>query len=415
MASFFPVILLAVALPLMAQDTTNNMPNMPPNMDMSNMKDRKGMDMKDMNMGSMSDMNMKGMVERHIGRWTLMMHGIAFITDTQQTGPVGGDKFYSISWFMVEASHSLAGGTFTIRSMFSLDPATITERQYPELFQTGETAFGKPIVDGQHPHNFFMEQALLYSHPMTDKISWELYVAPVGDPALGPVAYPHRVSAEELPQATLGHHLQDSTHISFEVVTGGLRRGMFHLEASGFHGQEPGENRWTIGYGAMDSYSARLTVTPTANWSGQLSGGYLTRPEALEPGDQIRITSSVTYNRTYNARSHWASSLIWGRVHKTSDGENLNSYDAESVYRFLTKNYVTGRVELVDKDELLVPGNFRIAAYTAGYTRDFNVFPRILTGVGANFTTYTLPDPLHAVYGHPHAVLMFMRFKLRDY
>ena len=140
MASFFPAVLLAAVMPLMAQDATNNMPNM----DMNNMKDMKGMNMKDMNMkdmnmkdmnmGSMSDMNMKGMVERHIGRWTLMMHGIAFVTDTQQTGPVGGDKFYSISWFMVEASHSLAGGTFTVRSMFSLDPATITERQYPELF-----------------------------------------------------------------------------------------------------------------------------------------------------------------------------------------------------------------------------------------------------------------------------------------
>jgi len=406
MASFFPAILLAAAMPLWAQQDMSNM---------AGMKDMKGMDMsgmKDMNMASMSDM--KGMVERHAGRWTLMFHGIAFITDTQQTGPVGGDKFYSTSWFMVEASRPLAGGTFTVRSMFSLDPATITDRRYPELFQTGETAFGKTIIDGQHPHNFFMEQALRYSHPMTDKITWELYVAPVGDPALGPIAYPHRISAEELPQATLGHHLQDSTHISYEVVTGGLRRGMFHLEASGFHGTEPGENRWTIGYGAMDSYSARLTVTPTANWSGQFSGGYITKPEANEAGNQIRTTASVTYNRTY-AHAHWASSLIWGRVHKTLDGENLNSYGAESVYRFLTRNYVTGRVELVDKDELLVPGNFRVAAYTAGYTRDFYVFPRILTGVGANFTTYTLPDPLHAVYGHPHAVLMFMRFKLRDY
>ncbi len=399
MGSFFP-ILLAAAMPLMAQQ------------DMSNMKDMNMGDMKGMNMGSPSAP--MGMIERHIGRWTLDIHGIAFVTDTQQTGPFGADKLFSVNWIMAEASRPLAGGTFTVESMFSLEPATITQREYPELFQTGETAFGKPIVDGQHPHNFFMELSLRYSHPMTDKITWELYVAPVGDPSLGPVPYPHRVSAAELPQATLGHHLQDSTHISYDVISGGLRRGMFHLEASGFHGQEPGENRWIVGYGSIDSYSARLTVTPTENWSGQFSGGYLTKPEALEIGNQIRTTASVTYNRNY-VHSHWASSLIWGRVHKTADGENLNSYGAESVYRFLTKNYVTGRVELVDKDELLVPGNFRVGAYTAGYTRDFSVFPGILTGVGANFTTYTLPDALHAAYGHPHAVLMFMRFKLRDY
>ena len=97
----------------------------------------------------------------------------------------------------------------------------------------------------------------------------------------------------------------------------------------------------------------------------------------------------MTYDRKY-AHSHWASSLIWGRVHKELTGENLNGYGAESVYRFLTRNYVTGRIELVDKDELPVPGNYRIGAYTAGYTRDFYVFPRILTGVGANLTTLSL-------------------------
>jgi hypothetical protein len=77
----------------------------------------------------------------------------------------------------------------------SLDPATVTNRRYPELFQTSETAYGKPIVDGQHPHDFVVELTLHYSHPLGEKTSWELYVAPVGDRAFGPVAFPHRVSA----------------------------------------------------------------------------------------------------------------------------------------------------------------------------------------------------------------------------
>jgi len=359
------------------------------------------------------------MLQAKANQWTLMFHGVVFATDIQQSGPRGADKFVSMNWFMGEATHPLGGGTFSVRSMLSLDPATITDRRYPELFQTGETAFGKTIVDGQHPHNLFMELAVEYQHPLGDRGHMWLYVAPVGDPALGPVAYPHRVSAAELPQATLGHHLEDSTHISDDVVTLGASYGRFGLEASGFHGAEPGENRWIVQQGAMDSYSARLTLTPSPRWSTQVSAGRLTHPEALEPGDQVRTSASVTYVRPY-AQGEWASSLIWGRVHKTATGENLNGYGAESVARFRSVNYVTGRIELLDKDELFGEGSpldgrtFRIGAYTLGYTRDFSWIPRIATGIGSNFTLYSMPDAVHQYYGqHPVAVLMFLRFRLR--
>jgi hypothetical protein len=368
------------------------------------------------------------MVHVNAGRWRIMIHGMAFLEDTQQSGPRGHDKLFSTNWFMTEAEHRLAGGTFALRTMLSLEPATVTDRRYPELFQTGETAYGKPIEDGQHPHNFVMELALDYVHPLGEKTTWELYVAPVGDPALGPVAYPHRISAEEIPQATLGHHLQDSTHVSYDVVTAGITHGIVRFEASGFHGAEPDENRWTIGYGAIDSYSGRVTVSPDANWSGQLSAGRLTRPEALEPGDQVRVEASLTYNKPYR-RGNWATSAIWGRVHKTAgsaqaggsvvratNGDNLNGYTLESVARWAQKNYVTGRIELDDKDELLATAReFRIGAYTIGYTRDFYFLPRIATGLGANFTTYSMPGALAPYYGQrPVAGMVFLRFKLRD-
>jgi hypothetical protein len=142
--------------------------------------------------------------------------------------------------------------------MLSLEPATITGRRYPLLFQTGETAFGKPIVDGQHPHNFLMALGFYYAETLSRNTTLELYFAPVGDPALGPVAYPHRASAAELPEATLSHHWQDSTHIADEVITGRIAYKKIKLEASGFYGSEPGENRWTIGAGPINSWSARL-------------------------------------------------------------------------------------------------------------------------------------------------------------
>jgi hypothetical protein len=404
---FFAVLLLAV--PLAAQHDMSNMPGM--QHDSANASE--SMEASGTSSNPMSSpMNMAHFTA---GAWRFMVHGVAFVEDVQQTGPRGADKLFSTNWLMGEAEHKLSGGTFSIRAMLSLEPATVTERRYPELFQTGETAYGKPIVDGQHPHDFVMELALHYSHPLGEKTSWELYFAPVGDPALGPVAFPHRVSAEELPMAPLGHHLQDSTHISYEVVTAGITHGMVRVEASGFHGGEPNENRWTIGYGAMDSYSGRVTLSPNANWSAQVSAGRLTRPEALEPGDQVRAEASVTYNRPY-ANGNWATSVIWGRVHKTGDGDNLNGYGLESVARFMRKNYLTGRIELVDKDELLATGQeFRIGAYTAGYTRDLYLVPRIATGLGADFTTYSMPAGLHPYYGeHPVAVLIFLRFKLRD-
>ena len=407
----FISILLAAGIPLSAQMDMGNMPGM------HHMSAEPPMEASGTSLNpAASPMNM---IHLHAGGWEFMFHGVAFVAEIQQTGPRGADKLTSMNWFMGEATHPLAGGTFSVRSMLSLDPATITGERYPELFQTGETAYGKPIVDGQHPHDLFMELALEYRRPLSDKWRMWLYAAPVGDPALGPVAYPHRVSAAELPQATLGHHLEDSTHISDDVVTAGVGRGIFGLEASGFHGAEPGENRWIVQQGAMDSYSARFTVTPNARWSGQFSAGRLTRPEALEPGDQVRTEASVTYVRPYG-QGDWATSAIWGRVHKTDNRANLNGYDLESVARFRGVNYVTGRFELVDKDELFAAGNplygesFRVGAYTAGYTRDFDWVPKIATGLGANFTTYSMPGPVHQYYGqHPVAVLIFLRFRLR--
>src|SRR5579883_2882925 len=70
------------------------------------------------------------MIHLMSGNWMFMLHGQAFLADLQQTGPRGGDKFLSINWLMAEASHPLAGGTFAVRSMLSLEPATITDRRY---------------------------------------------------------------------------------------------------------------------------------------------------------------------------------------------------------------------------------------------------------------------------------------------
>jgi len=358
--------------------------------------------------------------------WNFMFMGQAFLVDTQQTGPRGADKFYSPNWGMFAVGHDIGRGSLLFDLMLSLDPATITERRYPELFQTGETAYGKPLVDAQHPHDFIMALGVHYAHPLGEGATLELYFAPVGDPALGPVAFPHRASAAELPEAPLSHHWQDSTHVSNEVVTAGLRYKKVRLEGSGFYGTEPDEFRWNIDHGPINSWSTRLSWFPSRNWLAQVSMGRLTHPEMLLPGDVVRATASLQYTRPMQG-SDWSTSLIWGRNHDTFDHRNSNAYLIESVAPYRGKNFFTGRAELVDKDELFLDdpdveafldrtagSTFRIGAYTAGYTRDIGVFHHAETGLGFNFTAYTTPPAIKPYYGqHPTGWNIFARVRLK--
>ncbi|MGA7240920.1 MAG: hypothetical protein WBY44_34880 [Bryobacteraceae bacterium] len=350
------------------------------------------------------------MLMRGAGSWSLMFMGEAFIVDTQQSGPRGGDKLYSTNWAMGEASHDLWGGAFMFQLMLSLEPATVTNRSYPLLFQTGETAYGRPLIDAQHPHNLLMGAGFHYAHPLGEHAIGEIYYAPVGDPAIGPQAYPHRPSAAEIPQAPLGHHWQDSTHIAYNVATIAVKRDWLRLEASGFYGTEPGENRWTIGWGPMNSYSARVSVFPNRHWMAQASAGRLTRPERQSLGDVVRSTASLEYSG-----GGVNTSLIWGRDHDTLTQHNLNSYLAETVIPFRTRNFFTARWELVDKDELFASGNiYRIGEYLAGYTRDIATISGIETGIGANAALYTLPDSIKPFYGdHPWGVSLYLRLRLK--
>jgi len=368
------------------------------------------------------------MVMTAAGSWNLMWMGQAFVVATQQTGPLGADKFYSTNWGMLGAMDRLGGGSIMLRTMLSLEPATITERRYPLLFQTGETAFGNPITNAQHPHDFVMELSVQYSYNVGERANADLYYAVVGDPALGPVAYPHRASAMEIPQAPLGHHWEDSTHIANNVVTGVLAFKWVRLEASGFHGAEPDENRWNFDFGPMDSYSGRITFTPTPRWAAQVSAGHLTNPEQLEPGDVNRTTASVEYVVPRPNDNWWATSLIWGRNWKTAPKYGSNAVLAETVIPFRDKNFITGRYEWSQRDELFA-GNpaleeqlaattgmrwFDVSAYTIGYTRDLVTFHHAQTGLGANLSLYGIPESIKLYYGdHPLGVNVYLRVRLK--
>lgn len=358
--------------------------------------------------------------------WTLMLHGVIFLNEIQQSGPRGADKLFSTNWVMPMAQRKIGKGAITLRMMLSLEPATVTQRRYPELLQQGETAFGHPLVDGQHPHDFFMELAAMYDYKASEKTLLSLYAAAVGSPALGPIAYPHRESAAENPLAPLGHHLQDSTHIADDVLTVGVTHRSVRLEASGFHGREPDEYRWDVDAGRIDSWSARLTVSPARNWSAQYSIGQLHSPEALAPTEDVRrMTASVTYNRPFT-NGNWASMLLWGRNQSLSDGNVGNGYLLESNLQFMSKNRIWTRVENTDRtNDLLLAGNpappgfseryfTRVQAFTAGYDREIGHWQHLSTALGGQFTLYGVSDSLKPFYGaHPAGGLVFLRVRLK--
>jgi hypothetical protein len=357
---------------------------------------------------------------KSFGGWQFMAHGNIFITYNQQGGPRGVGKAESVNYAMLMEQHKLGRGSLLFRQMLSAESLTSPHPGFPELFQTGETYHGEPLVDHQHPHNVFSELSVLYSLPLSEKVSWLFYGGPAAEPALGPVAYMHRQSASENPAAPLGHHLQDSTHTSFGVVTTGFVVDRFKLEGSAFNGHEPNEERWSIQLGPLDSWSVRASVAPNRNWVAQYSYGRLQHPEALEPGNQQRQTASLEYNRPLSngklGNGNWATTFVWGRVQKEFESFPLNGYLLESTLNFLGRNYAYTRFELDDKDELFpnAPTHpaYRIGAYTFGGVRDLiqNHFWQL--GLGGDVTFYSKPSALDASYGNsPVSFHVFLRMR----
>ena len=360
------------------------------------------------------------------GDWLLMFHYNILAGVNHQGGPRGVTKAESANWFMPMAYHKLGQGTLQLRGMFSAEPFTFPRGGSPLLFQTGETFKGQPLIDRQHPHDLFMELSAQYTLPLGERGTLFTYFGYPGEPALGPVAFMHRASASENPSATLSHHLQDSTHISFGVFTTGFTYRRFKLEGSIFNGREPDENRYNFDAHKWNSRSARLSFMPSQNWAMQVSYGFLRSPEAQDPNADIRrATASVQYNRPLH-RGNWASSFIWGRNHVSSPGEihNLNGYTAESTVNFLDRNYFYTRLELVDKDELLrladrarlgitqAHPSFRIGAYTFGGVRDVWNTDKVTLGIGSDLTFYSKPSLLDRIYGNnPVGWKLFLRIR----
>jgi hypothetical protein len=340
------------------------------------------------------------------GGWDFMFHGLLFGGYNWQQGPRGADAVLATGWLMLMTEREVGSGRFGARVMLSPEPFTAgQEGGYPLLLQTGETFEGAPLRDRQHPHDLFMELAVLYTQALSRDWGFQLYAAPAGEPALGPVAFPHRMSAAMDPLAPLGHHWQDSTHIAFGVLTAGLVTPMAKLEASWFNGREPDEERLDLDLRRPDSYSLRLTVNPTRSVSAQVSYGHLPSPEALAPEDELdRLTASASYYRPLGSGGFWATTAVFGR-NVEGEHERTNSYLLETSLDLDGRNAVFGRAEYVQKTghDLVLPApleeeTFGVASLALGYLRSFGPLGPVLPGVGVRVAVNLVPEGLEPIY-----------------
>ncbi len=352
--------------------------------------------------------------------WQFMQDGVLFGVFNHQGGPRGGDEFKGPNWWMGMATRKIGPSQFTLNMMLSLDPATAGKTGYGEIFQVGEAVNGGPLIDRQHPHDLFMQLAAVWRTPVTSKTGLTFAGGPVGEPALGPVAFMHRASVAEYPFASLGHHTFDSTHIAFGVVTAAIDHGPWIVEGSIFNGREPDENRWNVDFGALDSVSGRVWYRPTERWEFQVSSGHLTHPEELEPGSIQRTTASASWFAR-KEEDFTAATAGYG-VNATDDGNRQAMFG--ELTRHVGLNSVFGRLDLVQVEtELLLRGTIptthdaavrknTVGAFTIGGMRDIVRWRGFEGGLGAAMTFYAVPDPLKATYSQ-HPVSFQLLFRLR--
>jgi hypothetical protein len=358
--------------------------------------------------------------EHDASAWTLGLDGVVFLTFDKQGSLRGETQFISQNWFMGMAAHQLGPGHLMLTGMLSAEPFSVGPAGYAEIFQEGEAFHGLQVTDHQHPHNLFMQLAASWRVPLGEGVSFTLAGGPVGEAALGPVAFMHRPSSSEDPIAPLSHHIFDSTHISNGVVLVGLDRGPFSIEGSVFRGREPDEHRYNIELGALDSWSVRGWFRPGSEWTMQVSYGFLRQPEQLEPGNQRRTNGSVSWLRERES-GFTAVTAALGRTARDYSTVHALLVEATEQWRGTS---VYGRLEAmtVETEILLFPERVHhphpgelvdpVREETVGAVRDIADVRGFKVGIGGDVVFYGVPEILQFVYGpSPRSFHLFVRLR----
>jgi len=364
------------------------------------------------------------------GPWDVKVHGNLFLVYTNQdvadAGTRGAERVYSNDWFMGSASRYLGEKSKVVfRGMLSLSPFTVEGRGYPLLFQTGETWNERRLVDRQHPHDLIGELSVALSHSVSDEDTFFLYLGYPGEPALGPPSYLHRPSAQSNPVTPLGHHWQDSTHITFGVATLGWRSNNYKMEVSAFTGREPNEHRLDLDKPKFDSFSIRHSVNPMRDLAIQGSIGFIKSPESAEPkANETRANLSVIYNIKIAEKKYWATTVSYGgNAHLTRiprpHTEFARAFLLESELEMPAYSLFT-RLEYVEKfaRQLTVPTTdpsrlFVTRSYSLGGTKPILTRRNFNLAAGLQGTVYKVDQDLEPLYGSwPYSLNVFLKYNL---
>ncbi|MEM7414278.1 MAG: hypothetical protein AAF389_02210 [Gemmatimonadota bacterium] len=395
-------------------------------------------------------------VMRRVGSWMLMGHGSVNVAARRDPGPRGTDDLFQTSMVMGHARRALGPGWLELQAMFSAEPA-LGASGYSLLLQSGETADGEtPLVDRQHPHDLFMGLSASFRWEVEEGAWAFVYVARVGEPALGPVAFMHRPSGQHNPVAPITHHFLDATHIAYGVVTAGMSTELLQLELSAFNGREPDERRWQPDGLRLNSFAGRITVTPSPEWAIQGSFGSLDEPEQLHPAiDLYRVTLSATHHHVLS-RGWWSSTVAFGRNTKRETTMTLGEarerlpgplfdhyvgssplppgatddllllFERRVQSAWLVESSVAvgpviafGRYEAASKDELFEPSDprhssvFGVTKLEIGGVVDVELREGLVIGIGGTWAAHGIDSELEELYGAaPKSSMVFGRIVL---
>ncbi len=312
------------------------------------------------------------------------------------------------------AARPVGRGRLAVRTMLSLEPWTIRGCGYPNLLATGEICERDSIHDRQHPHDLFMEVAAEYDRPLAGTVRWQIYGGPAGEPALGPAAFPHRLSAFPNPIAPIAHHWLDSTHITFGLVTAGVYDRRWKIETSVFNGREPDSTRTNFDLDRFDSIAGRVSLNPTDRLALQVSAGHLHDAEAgigSQPRNSAdRATASASYHRPLRGSGVWATTLAWGVNAKTSAipagllSQTTHAVLLETSAMPNTRHTWFGRIEIVGKPahdlhaHEYITRVFIVGKLQAGYIRHLRSWKGLVPGAGASVQTIIVPSLLAQRY-----------------
>ena len=353
-----------------------------------------------------------------VGEWMFMGHANVFGQFLYESGEIHRTSHQagSINWFMGMLRRPVGAGRIGLRAMLSVEPWTIAGCGYPDLLATGEVCDGDSIHDRQHPHDLFMELAADYERPLGGSLHLHAYAGLAGEPALGPPAFPHRLSAMPNPLAPVAHHWLDSTHIAFGVVTAGVSGSRWRAEGSVFNGREPDDQRAGLELAPLDSVSARLSIAPSDRWSLQVSAGHLHESEAglgSQPRQDVdRATASALYLRPLASGGTWANTFAYGVNHEISAvpagslEQSTHAVLAESSLRSATgRHHWFGRFEVVGKPahdlhaHEYITEIFTVGKGQVGYLHQFGRFHGWTPGIGGHLNLSIVPPLLAPRYG----------------